>query len=535
MAGDERAGLIFVSYRREDSADITGRIFDRLRDTFGGRGLFRDVDSMPLGVDFREHIRDAVTQCHVVLAVIGPQWAGPKDGTARIEEETDFVRIEIQSALERQIPVIPVLVHGTAMPHPERLPEVIRSLAFLNATSIRSDPDFHRDVDRLITALVQTLPAGVAKRAVRRKRRSPRGGGEVPPLQAELLPTAAVEGSEPASPVDGGRTELAAPPPVGEQTETAAAPPVEPAVELATEPPPAVLSSSEPRSGSAGATSRPVSPMPQSPLGGDEGDEWVMDGGMEEKRRAGARPWSATARAPETEEAGDQRSRARAWFLRGVAVAVAVVAAAAFWKPTWVERPEPGTPKPLVAEPATPPVSKPAPKPVGGLAAMPALALGMTRASVHTLVGPPRPESMIPENGKKPTYGHAIDMYSLSDPSGGAPVSLGLIYAYEYAAAPTSPGQAFEDTAMQVEWTMTTWPGTDVLLAKVDEMQGPADDRLGAKLQPSDLTALSTRAKSCVNVHTNKHAARLLWKSANQYLYVGVWNTALHPQDDACR
>lgn len=105
---------IFLSYRREDSADVTGRIDDRLVQQFGREAVFVDVDSIPFGVDFRKHLDDQVAKCDVFLAVIGPDWTGTKDGKgkSRLEDPRDFVRIEIESALKREIPIIPVFVRG---------------------------------------------------------------------------------------------------------------------------------------------------------------------------------------------------------------------------------------------------------------------------------------------------------------------------------------------------------------------------------------------------------------------------------------
>jgi hypothetical protein len=61
--------FIFISYRREDSADVTGRIYDRLVGVFGREAIFKDVDSIPLGVDFRKHLDKEVSRCQVLLAV----------------------------------------------------------------------------------------------------------------------------------------------------------------------------------------------------------------------------------------------------------------------------------------------------------------------------------------------------------------------------------------------------------------------------------------------------------------------------------
>ncbi len=157
-AESPRAGLpiqIFISYRRRDSADVTGRIYDRLVDRFGPDRVFKDVDSIPMGADFRKLLDQMVARCNAFLAVIGPEWSDTHrpDGERRLDDERDFVRIEIESALARKIPVIPLLVRGAEVPSEDQLPPSIRELIFRNGMPIRPDPDFHRDMDRLITSL----------------------------------------------------------------------------------------------------------------------------------------------------------------------------------------------------------------------------------------------------------------------------------------------------------------------------------------------------------------------------------------------
>ena len=146
---------IFVSYRRIDSADIAGRIYDRLIGRFEKKSIFKDVDSIPLGLDFKEYLDKQVGECKVLLAVIGDRWldASNASGKRRLDDPADFVRIEIESALERNIPVIPLLVRGASMPREEDLPPSLRKLVYRNGIPIRPDPDFHRDMDRLIKAL----------------------------------------------------------------------------------------------------------------------------------------------------------------------------------------------------------------------------------------------------------------------------------------------------------------------------------------------------------------------------------------------
>jgi hypothetical protein len=80
---------IFLSYRRQDSAGVAGRIYDRLRAHFGDGAVFMDIDSIPFGEDFRTHIDSAVGRCDLFLAVIGPKWAGEADAHQRIDNPKD--------------------------------------------------------------------------------------------------------------------------------------------------------------------------------------------------------------------------------------------------------------------------------------------------------------------------------------------------------------------------------------------------------------------------------------------------------------
>jgi hypothetical protein len=92
-------------------ATVVGGIYDRLGQHFGTDNVFKDVESIPLGVDFRKHLADSVGSCHVVLAVTGARWLVGDAARARpLDQPGDFVRMEIESALDRDVPVIPVLV-----------------------------------------------------------------------------------------------------------------------------------------------------------------------------------------------------------------------------------------------------------------------------------------------------------------------------------------------------------------------------------------------------------------------------------------
>ena len=159
---------IFISYRRTDSGDITGRIYDRLVSYFGPDVIFRDIQSIPFGVDFRDYINGELGDCQVLVAVIGPNWltVQDKEGNRRLDYPRDWVRLEIKTALERNIPVIPLLVHNAKLPRAKDLPDCLQPLAYRNSATARSDPDFHPDMDRLVkgleTQLVTQLPTQVA-------------------------------------------------------------------------------------------------------------------------------------------------------------------------------------------------------------------------------------------------------------------------------------------------------------------------------------------------------------------------------------
>jgi formylglycine-generating enzyme required for sulfatase activity len=144
---------IFLSYRRQDSAGFAGRIYDRLCAHFGRDAVFMDIDSIPFGEDFREHIDLAVGQCDVVLAVIGTKWAGETDAHRRLDDPRDFVRIELESALHRNLPVIPVLIDHARMPGEAELPPSLVRLASLNAIDVDQGRDFNHHVKRLIRGI----------------------------------------------------------------------------------------------------------------------------------------------------------------------------------------------------------------------------------------------------------------------------------------------------------------------------------------------------------------------------------------------
>jgi len=160
---------IFLSYRREDAEGQAGRLFDDLTRYFGDDAVFMDVAAIDAGRDFRRAIDEQVASCGVLLAMIGKSWltATDESGARRLDNPKDFVRLETASALKRDIPVVPVMVHGARMPRAEDLPEDLRDLAFRNGVEL-THARWDSDVEVLVKALrpyVQTTQVPTNPRA----------------------------------------------------------------------------------------------------------------------------------------------------------------------------------------------------------------------------------------------------------------------------------------------------------------------------------------------------------------------------------
>jgi TIR domain len=145
---------IFISYRREDGAQDAGRIRDRLSWEFPSASIFMDVDDIPPGAEFVSRINEAISGCDALLVVIGRRWLDLLSDRGRRggNDQTDYVRIEIGSALKRDIPVIPILLDGAQMPGGDLLPDDIKALSNRNGLSVRF-ASFQRDVDPLVRRL----------------------------------------------------------------------------------------------------------------------------------------------------------------------------------------------------------------------------------------------------------------------------------------------------------------------------------------------------------------------------------------------
>jgi hypothetical protein len=156
MSGPSQGG-IFISYRRQDSADWARWLSERLDARFPGQ-VFRDVDSIGHGVAFDEAIAQAVSTCQVLLVVIGPKWltATNAEGQRRLDDPEDVVRLEIEAAFRGGVRVIPILVEGAMTPRQDELPESLGGLARVNALVLHPDR-MNDDVSSLLTAQLEHL------------------------------------------------------------------------------------------------------------------------------------------------------------------------------------------------------------------------------------------------------------------------------------------------------------------------------------------------------------------------------------------
>lgn len=157
-------GGIFISYRRDDAKHAAGRLVDRLGRSFSRDQLFFDIDNIEPGLDFKKVLSEKVEGCDVLLAVMGPEWLNSRDqdGMRRLDNPLDFVRLEIEAALSRDVRVIPVLVDGARMPRENELPEAMRPLIYRNAVRL-SHERFASDAGDLTEALLRIASAANAR------------------------------------------------------------------------------------------------------------------------------------------------------------------------------------------------------------------------------------------------------------------------------------------------------------------------------------------------------------------------------------
>ena len=151
---DTSTSRVCLSYRREETKHAAGRLADRIAERFTSSQVFVDVDSIPPGVDFSEVTQEAISRCDVLLALVGPRWTTLEnaEGRRRLDDPEDFVVLELRAALDRDIPVIPVLVDGAEMPRRTELPPGLERFTRRNAVRLDAET-FRQDVGWLLSEL----------------------------------------------------------------------------------------------------------------------------------------------------------------------------------------------------------------------------------------------------------------------------------------------------------------------------------------------------------------------------------------------
>jgi tetratricopeptide (TPR) repeat protein len=147
---------IFISYRRADSAGHAGRLSDKLNLSFGQNLTFYDFEDIKPGTDFLHQIRAAISECKVMLVLIGPYWLKDVTDRQRLDDPRDVLRLEVTDALKRDITVIPVLLGGAKMPSAEDLPDPLKTLSRRQAVEI-TDSRWAYDVEQLIERLRELI------------------------------------------------------------------------------------------------------------------------------------------------------------------------------------------------------------------------------------------------------------------------------------------------------------------------------------------------------------------------------------------
>jgi hypothetical protein len=143
---------IFINYRRDDRAPIALNIAQYLERIFGADSIFLDIDRLRAGEQFPLVLEKRLSECRVMLAIIGPNWfnASDESGRRRLEQPDDWVRLEIARALARNVRVIPVLVDGATLPKKSLLPEDIRALVDRQSFTLTNPAAFRHEVAGLV-------------------------------------------------------------------------------------------------------------------------------------------------------------------------------------------------------------------------------------------------------------------------------------------------------------------------------------------------------------------------------------------------
>jgi hypothetical protein len=174
---------VFVSYRRSDTAAVAGDIHRALADAFGEKRVFQDLQIDP-GEAYPERLIGELNDSSIVVVVVGDDWVTAKAtwGVRRIDQDHDWVRREVRTALDQDKLVVPVLVEGATLPSEQEqkvLPSDIRQLIFRQAVKYR-----HADRNSDLKELIRFLAAKTGWSPAKRRQQRP---DEVPkPARADI-------------------------------------------------------------------------------------------------------------------------------------------------------------------------------------------------------------------------------------------------------------------------------------------------------------------------------------------------------------
>lgn len=138
---------VFISYHRDDSSYASANIHKELVRYYGADYIYLDIVDIAPGKDFKKEFSKAIKNCNVLLFIIGREWA------KRVNSPDDYVRIELELALKKKIPLVPIFVDNMKMPNQSILPAPLKQLSNLNGLPVRPEPDFHNDIETLVSRL----------------------------------------------------------------------------------------------------------------------------------------------------------------------------------------------------------------------------------------------------------------------------------------------------------------------------------------------------------------------------------------------
>jgi len=150
---------IFISYRRDDGMDTAQLLQRDLQKMFGDDAVFLDTYTMKAGDEFPVELQNAVINSLIVIAMIGKNWKGSDPRVNRLLQDDDWVRKELEMALnDNKKKILPVFVKGATLSDSFKdLPSSLERLTKLNGTELR-DKEFKYDLLQLIPVIEPYIP-----------------------------------------------------------------------------------------------------------------------------------------------------------------------------------------------------------------------------------------------------------------------------------------------------------------------------------------------------------------------------------------